>query len=74
MKVLFLVAVHAVILICQMPSLRRFRLRKTGTALFALLGLSLALSMLLAFNVALVNPVEWIEAAFGPFGQAVLQR
>lgn len=74
MKVSLLVAVHVVILIGQMPSLRRFRLRKTRAALVALLGLNLALSLLLTYNFVPANPVEWIDAVFGPFGQALLQR
>ncbi|GMK47819.1 hypothetical protein PghCCS26_49490 [Paenibacillus glycanilyticus] len=74
MKYIWLFAAAAVIILIEVPSLRKRKLRKDNWVFFCLLGLGIVLVIMRFLNLHIPNPVNGLDYMLRPLAEAIFQN
>ncbi|WP_236013382.1 hypothetical protein [Paenibacillus glycanilyticus] len=74
MKYIWLFAAAAVIILIEVPSLRKRKLRKDLWVFFCLLGLGIVLVIMRFLNLHIPNPVNGLDYMLRPLAEAIFQN
>ncbi|MCK9860230.1 hypothetical protein [Paenibacillus sp. ATY16] len=74
MKYIWLFAAAAVIILIEVPSLRKRKLKKDLWVFFCLLGLGIVLVIMRFLNLHIPNPVTGIDYMLRPLAEAIFHN